>query len=319
MEAIHAFLVAPAQGGCHSHQVLIQTLGLALGGNGAVEIFLHHSGSPGKQIAQIIGQVVIDAVDQGFVGEKAVGAEGNLPQKEISDGVHAVAVAEDHRVYHIALGLGHLAAVSEQEPAVAVDLLGQGKIQSHQDRGPNNGVEPYDLLADEMDIRRPVFPVIGVVAGAVAHGGDVVGQSVQPNVNHMLGVKIHRNPPGEAGSGYTQVIQAVFDKLDHLVFPALRLDKVRLILVKLQQPVGIVSQLKEIGFLLGPLYLTAAVGAFAVLQLGFRPKGLTRGAIPALIFALVDFAPVIKLFENFLHRFYMVIVGGTDKPVVADI
>ena len=89
--------------------------------------------------------------------------------------------------------------------------------------------------------------------------------------------------------------------------------------VKLQQPVGIVSQLKEIGFLLGPLYLTAAVGAFAVLQLGFRPKGLARGAVPALIFALVDFTPVIKLFENFLHRFYMVIVGGADKPVVADI
>ena len=125
--------------------------------------------------------------------KKAVGAEGNLPQKEISDGVHAVAVAEDHRVYHIALGLGHL-AVSEQGASRGRRPAWAREDPKPSGSRPNNGVEPYDLLADEMDIRRPVFPVIGVVAGAVAHGGDVVGQSVQPNVNHMLGVKIHRNP-----------------------------------------------------------------------------------------------------------------------------
>ena len=55
---------------------------------------------------------------------------------------------------------------------------------------------------------------------AFSHGGDVVGQSVQPNVNHMLGVKIHRHAPGKAGAGDTQVFETGLDEVvDHLVDP----------------------------------------------------------------------------------------------------
>ena len=46
-----------------------------------------------------------------------------------------------------------------------------------------------------------VFAVIGVVVRAVAHGGDIVRQRIDPDIDHMLGVKVHRDAPGKAGAG----------------------------------------------------------------------------------------------------------------------
>ena len=56
----------------------------------------------------------------------AVRAKGDFTQEEVPDGVNAIALAQDERVHHIALGLAHLGAVAKQQPAVAVNLLWQG-------------------------------------------------------------------------------------------------------------------------------------------------------------------------------------------------
>ena len=290
-----------------------------LGGNHSAEIFAHHGGGAGNQIAQIVGQIGIDAADQSLVGKVAVGSERDFAQQEIPDGIHAVAVAQNHRVNHVALALAHLASVAKQQPAVAVHLLRQGKIHRHQNGRPDDRMETYDLLADKVNIRGPVLAVIRIVVGAVAHGGDIIGQRVQPHIHNVLGVKVHGDSPGKAGAGNTQVVQTALDELDHLVFAAFGLNEVRLVLIQLEELVRIVGKAEEISFLLRPLDLAAAVGAFAVFELRFRPESLTGGTVPAFVFALVDFTLIVKRAENLLHGFLVVIIRGADKTVVADI
>ena len=95
--------------------------------HGAAEVLLAHGDGAAEQVAQIVRQIAVDAGDQGFVGEHAIVAEGNLTQQEVADGIHAVAVAQDHRVHHIAHGLGHLAAVHQPWPNTR---LGSGRSRA---------------------------------------------------------------------------------------------------------------------------------------------------------------------------------------------
>ena len=312
-------VTAVPQGGSHFDQLVVQRVGFSFGRNHAAEVLLHHGSGTGQQVAQIVGKVGVNAGNQSLVGEQAVAAEGDFPEQEVADGVHAVALAEDIGVHHVALGLAHLGAVAEQEPAVAVYLLGQRQIQRHEDGGPDDGVEPDDLLAHKVDVSRPVLVVIGQVVAAVAQSSDIVGQCVHPHIHHMLGVKVHRHAPGKAGAGNTQVAQALLDEVNHLVFAALRLDELGVLFIQLQNAVAVFGKTEEIGLFLSPFDLTAAVGAFAVLQLGLGPESLTVGAVPALILALIDLPAVVQLFENLLHALDVIVVGGADKTVIADI
>src|SRR5699024_9054319 len=128
-----------------------------------------------------------------------------------------------------------------------------------------------------------------------------------------------RDAPGEARAGNAEILQALLDERDHLVLAALRLDEAGLILIELEQPVRILRKAEEIGLLLGPLHLAAAVGALAVLELRLRPEGLAWRTVPALVLALVDVAAVIQRAEDLLHGLHVVVVCGADETVVADV
>jgi len=71
-------------------------------------------------------------------------------------------------------------------------------------------VEAGDLLANEVQISWPVAfefgDVFGLVA-AVAYGGHVVGQGVQPDVDHVAWVPGDRDAPFDAGAGDRQVFE----------------------------------------------------------------------------------------------------------------
>ena len=92
-----------------------------------------------------------------------------------------------------------------------------------------------------------------------------------------------------------------------------------MLVIQLQQPVGILGKPEKVGFLLRVDHGPAAVGAAAVLQLALGPEALTGGTVLPLVSSLVNISPVVQLPEDLLDRLYMVIVGGADKPVVADV
>ena len=300
-------------------QHVIHIVPFAVLGNFAVKVLFHHGHGAADQIAKIVGQIGVDAVQQGLVAELAVAAEWHLPHEEVADSVAAVAVAQHHRIHHIAQRFGHLLTVQHQ-PAVAEHLLGQGQPQRMQDDGPDDGMETDDLLAHQMQVGRPELPVQLVMIGGVAQRGDVVGQRVQPHIHGVLGVEVHRNAPLDGGTADAQILQAGLEEVvDHFVLAGRGLDEIGVLLDILDQPVLILAQLEEIGFLAGLFHGAAAVGAVAVLQLQFGEEALAGGAVPALVAALVDVALLVKLAEDLLHGLYMALVGGADEVVVIHI
>ena len=300
-------------------QHVIHIVPFAVLGNFAVKVLFHHGHGAADQIAQIVGQIGVDAVQQRFVAELAVAAEGHLSHEEVADGIAAVAVAQHHGVHHVAQRLGHLLAVQHQ-PAMAEHLLGQGQSQRVQDDGPDDGMEADDLLAHQMQVGGPELPIQLVMIGGVAQRGDVVGQRVQPHIHSVLGVEVHRNAPLDGGTADAQILQAGLKEIvDHFIFAGRGLDEIGVLLDILDQPVLILAQLEEIGFLAGLFHGAAAIGAVAVLQLQLGEEALAGGAVPALVAALVDVALLVKLAEDLLHGLHVALVRGADEVVVVHI
>ena len=286
--------------------------------HGAAEVLFAHGHGAAEQVAQVVGQITVDAVDQCLVGEHTIVAEGDLAQQEVADGVHAVAIAQDNGVYHVAHRLGHLAAV-HQQPAVAEHPLRQRQIQCHQHGRPQDGVETQDFLAHHVQVGRPELIVIVISLVAVAQCRDIVAQSIDPDVHGVLGVEGHGDAPLDRGTGHAGILQALLDEGDHLVLAALGLDELGVLLVELQQAVSVLAGLEEVGFLVGIVDFAAAVRALAVHQLAVGPEALAGLAVVADVLALVDIALLVQLGEDLLAAFHVVIIGGADKAVVADI
>ena len=257
-------------------------------------------------------------MDQQLVAEAAVGAEGEGPQKEEPEGVHAELLREEVRIHHVALALGHLAPI-QQQPAVTKDLFGQGEAHAHKHGGPDDGMEADDLLADDMDIGRPEGIQIVIFVIHITQSGHIVEKGVDPNIDHVAWVKVHGDPPGEGGPGDAQILQTGLNEVvHHFVHPGTGLQKAG-VFQQVLNLVRILGEAEEVSLLLRVLDLSAAVGALAVHQLALRPEGLAGLAVLAHIFALVDIPLVVHGFEDLLNGGDVVIVGGTDKTVIADV
>ena len=86
-----------------------------------------------------------------------------------------------------------------------------------------------------------------------------------------------------------------------------------------QHPVGVVRQFKEICFFRDLLDRPAAVGAFAVYKLAFRPVSFAGRTVEAPVFAFIDVAFFINAAEHFLHDAEMPLLCRANEIVVADI
>ena len=198
-------------------------------------------------------------------------------------------------------------------------MLRQRHTHAHEHGRPDDGVEADDLLADEVYVRGPVFVVVVILLVHEAERRGVVEQRVDPDVDNMARVEIDRHTPGEAGTGDAEVFEARIDEVvDHLVDAGLGLEEVGR-RQQLTHAAGVFGEAEEIGFLRRVVDFAAAVGAFAVLELALGPEALTRGAVFALVFALIDIAVLIHLAEDLLDGLHMIIVRRADKAVVGDV
>ena len=317
LEGVHLGCVLCGGGLDHGDELIVQGVRFALRGELSAKVLLHHGGGAGDQVAEVVCKVGVDRGDQELIGEVAVGAEGEGAQQEEAQRVHAELVRQHVGVHHVALGLGHLAAVND-EPAVAIDLFGHGLAETHEHGGPDDGVEADDLLADDMD-SGPVLLIIVVAVIEVAEGGDVVGQGIHPHIDHMARVEVHGHAPGEAGAGDAQVLKAGLDEVvDHLIDAGGGLEEVAG-LQQLLHGLCVLGETEEVGLLFSVVDGTAAVGAHAVYKLALGPEALTGGAVLALVRALVDVTLLVHLLEDALDGLDVVVVGGADKAVVGDV
>ena len=170
-----------------------------------------------------------------------------------------------------------------------------------------------------MHIGGPILLIIVILVVQEAEGGGVVKQRVHPDIDHMTRVKIDGNAPLEARARDAEILQTGVDEvIDHLIYAAARLQKVG-VRQQVAHGLRVFGQTEEVCLLLGGLALSAAVRAFAVLELALRPEGFAGGAVHAGIFALVDIALLIHLLKDLLDRFDMVVIRRADKAVVGDV
>ncbi len=95
---LHLLLIEPPERGGHGEQLAVQGRILPLpGGKSTAEVLAHHGGGTAHQIAQVVGQIHIDGVDESLVGEIAVGAEGEGAQQEKAQSVYSVALSQQIR------------------------------------------------------------------------------------------------------------------------------------------------------------------------------------------------------------------------------
>ena len=127
-------------------------------GTRAVALLGDHRQRALRQIAEIVGEIGVDAVDDRLVIVAAVLAERDLAQEEVAHLIDAVLLGEIERIDDVADRFRHLLAAVEQE-AVAEHPLLHGMPGRHQECRPVHRVKADDVLADDVHVGRPVAPV----------------------------------------------------------------------------------------------------------------------------------------------------------------
>ena len=319
LKGVHVLFHQRGQGLTMLAQLGVRLLFLAGRGQHAAKVLFDHGHRAADQVAQVVRQIGIDAAQDGFQRAVAIRAKGHFAQQVIAQRVHAIALHNRLGIHHIALGFAHL-IVAKEQPAVGEHLLGQWQAQRVQHDGPIDRVEANDVLAHEMHVRRPVFAVERIIVRPVAQGGDIVGERVDPHIDHMLGVEFHGNAPGERRARHAQILQAgAQEVVQHLIGAGNRLNEFRVLLDVIDQPILVFAHAQEIAFFLHQFHGAAAIGAATVHHLRGRPEGFAGRAIQALIFALVDVALVVELLEDLLHDLHMARLGGADVVAVFDV
>ena len=82
------------------------------------------------------------------------------------------------------------------------NLLRQGQARAHQEGRPVNRVKAGNVLTDNMQTRRPEGGVNVAVCFGISGHGQIIGQRIHPDINHMLRIVGHRHAPIESRARY---------------------------------------------------------------------------------------------------------------------
>ena len=190
----------------------------------------------------------------------------------------------------------------------------------HQEGRPIDRVEAHDVLADDVQLGRPVALELLAVGVGKADAGDVIGERVDPHIHDVLVGARHADAPVEGGARDRQVLQAAAHEARHLVEALLRQHVVRP-LEELEQLVRIGRQPEEIALLLHPFDRRAGLGGDAHLllvemRLALGVIGLVAHRIPAGIFVEIDVAVLLHPLPDGFRRAVVALFGGVDEVVV---
>ena len=196
--------------------------------------------------------------------------------------------------------------------------LGERQPRRQEEGRPEDRVEPHDVLADDVDVGRPVAPKAAPVVRE-AGAGQVVVQGVDPDVHDVLRVAGNGQAPVEGRAADGEVLQAAADEADDLVAPRPRPHEVGVLLVEREEPLPVGREAEEVAFLLDPLDRRArgpparSVGAdrdLALVEIGLVPH-----RVPAGVARQVDVAVRFHAPPELLRGGQVVGVGRADEAV----
>ncbi len=108
---------------------------------------------------------------------------------------------------------------------MAPHRLRQRDPRAHQHGGPDDAVEARDVLADDVQVARPValHETVGITREFERR--DVVDERVEPHVHGVTRVDGQRNAPLRTGTRDRDVFQAALDDRHDLVASDLGLNE----------------------------------------------------------------------------------------------
>ncbi|GBD28395.1 hypothetical protein HRbin31_00411 [bacterium HR31] len=297
-------------------------------GQPAVEVPLHQGQGPVQEVAVVVGQVRVETGHQLSPAEVPVLPERHLPEQEVPDRVHAhvqfrpAALGQlarhRHGVHHIPQRLADLLPLQGQKP-VDEDLPGGFQARTEQHGRPQQGVEPVDVLPDEV-VGGPPRPEALLVLPE-ADGADVVRQRVEPHVDHVAGIIRYGDPPRQLldRPGHGHVLQGVH-QLQHLRPPALRDHEVRPFLQQPAEPFPVAGQPEEVVLLLHHLGFGEVSGTAPVHQLAQGDEGFALHAVQGPVVLPVQVARRGHPPPDLLHRGPVTpAVRGANEVVVGQV
>ena len=165
----------------------------------AADIALGHREHAAGEVAEVIGQIGVVAIDHAVVGEITVEAVSHFAHHEVAQDVGPVGLFVTDGVAHVAGTFRHPRA-AEIEPAVDVqvfeELIPSG---SEQHRRPIDGVGLEDVLADEMLGMGPNLALEMIEAKIGGGLADVGPEGVVPDVSDVVGIEGEFDAPVHPG------------------------------------------------------------------------------------------------------------------------
>src|SRR5438874_13232642 len=125
------------------------------------------------------------------------------------------------------------------------DLLGNRQHGGHQECGPVDSVEPDDVFTDYVNVS---WPVAAAFVFGTAHGAEVRGESVKPDIENVRLFSGHRNAPANCGASDAEIFESAFDEANDFVAARFRLDEGRIFFVEIQKWLLEGGKLEEIIF-----------------------------------------------------------------------
>ena len=322
MITVHCLVIGLYSLCTNSLEVIVKCLGSGGSFDLLVEILLLHIESSLDKVAEGVYEVGVITCENAFPSDRSVGCERHFSEGVVTNAVNSNVLGELICINHVSAGLGHLVR-AEVEPGVTEDLFGERKIESHEEDGPIDRVESYDVLTDHVYVSGPEFlELLGLLLerliGIVADCGDVVYECIEPYVNDVLGVGGYLNTPGEGCTGNAEVLKSRKEEVvEHLLLSCLGLEESGVGLEILDKTGSVLLHIEEVCLFLCLLDGSAAIGALAVGYLCVGKEGLAGSAIPALVITLVDITLAEEALEYLLNGLYVIVVGGADEVVIA--
>mmetsp|Transcript_49961 Transcript_49961/g.121278 ORF Transcript_49961/g.121278 Transcript_49961/m.121278 type:complete len:471 (-) Transcript_49961:320-1732(-) len=276
------------------------------------------------EVSESVGELGVVHCDHGLLTERNVCSKGGGVGEVAAECVARVPVELLVRINHVAQRLGHLLALLVVDEAVRVDALGQGYSRAHMHGGPDDRVEPYDVLADQMNVARPVLH-IGPVR--VVSSREVVCECVEPYVHYVLLVALqlrvlgHGHAPVKGRAGDGKVAEGLLQASENLVAPVVRLDELVILLNVLDKPLLVLAHAEEVALLSHLLqrHTRRRVLVVGLLCVVFCHKCLLPDIVPALISIEVNVTSVNRALEQLLGSLLVLVHRGSDVKVVGNV
>ena len=174
-------------------EFLFVVAGFGIGGNLAVGVAFDHGYDAAGEVAEIVREFGIVAFDEQFFRERRVQAEIHGGHQEVAERIDAVFVDHVHGIDDVVERFAHL-RVADEPPAVGENRLRHGQPHGMEHGGPEDGMRAEDVLSNQMVGGGPPCLEFRVIR-QITDGGDIVDESVKPNVSNVIRVKWKFNTP----------------------------------------------------------------------------------------------------------------------------